>query len=196
MHLNGLTMSRFWRWSFPSNVGPYNKKSVLYRSVFETVNITDANNNGNLNFDKYFNTMEVQLKYKFNFLKRPWYVFYLGSFNSVQKTFSPITIFNETAYLRVYNHQFENYYQISTKITLSQYLGVERILANYSTQLNLDSKRPINQEGIGLGLGLDYMIAKNTGLYLRHRYFKFKDTSFSLDKFAGHESTIEIKVTF
>jgi len=195
-HLNGLTMSRFWRWSFPSNVGPYNKKSVLYRSVFETVNITGANNNGNLNFDKYFNTMEAQLKYKFNFLKKPWYVFYLGSFNSVQKKFSPITIFNETAYLRVYNHQFENYYQISTKLTLSQYLGVERILANYSTQLNLDSRRPINQKGIGLGLGIDYMIAKNTGLYLRHRYFKFKDTSFSLDKFAGHESTIEIKITF
>ena len=195
-HLNGLTMSRFWRWSFPSNVGPYNKKSVLYRSVFETVSITEADNNGNLAFDKYFNTIEAQLKYKFNFLKKPWYVFYLGSFNSVQKSFSPITVFNENAYVRVYNHQFENYYQISKKITLSQYLGVERILGNYDTQLNLDSRRPINQEGIGLGLGIDYMMAKNTGLYLRHRYFKFEDTSFSLDKFAGHESTIEIKVTF
>ena len=49
-HLNGLTLSRFWRWSFPSNVGPYNKKSVLYRSVFETVNITETDNDGKLPF--------------------------------------------------------------------------------------------------------------------------------------------------
>lgn len=195
-HLNGLTMSRFWRWAFPSNVGPYSKKSVLYRSVFETVNITEADNNGEITYDKHFNTMEAQLKYKFNFLKKPWYVFYLGSYNSVQKNFSLITVFTESAYLRMYNHQLENYYRISPKVMITQYLGIERIVANYSTQVNIDTQRPINQEGIGVGLGIDYMIAKNTGLYLRHRYFTFEDTSFPMDKFSGHESTLELKVTF
>ncbi|MBI34378.1 MAG: hypothetical protein CMP67_03340 [Flavobacteriales bacterium] len=195
-HLNGLTLSRFWRWSFPSNVGPYNKKSVLYRSVFETVNITETDNDGKLPYDKYFNTMEAQLKYKFNLLKKPWYVFYLGSYNSVQNNFSLVTVFNEKAFLRVYNHQFENYYHISPKIILAQYLGVERIVANYSTQVNIETQRPINQEGIGIGLGIDYMMAKNTGLYIRHRYFTFEDKSFPLDKFSGHETTLEIKVTF
>ena len=195
-HLNGLTMSRFWRWAFPSNVGPYNKKSVLYRSVFETVNITEADNNGELTYDKHFNTMEAQLKYKFNFLKKPWYIFYLGSYNSVQKNFSLVTVFTESAYLRMYNHQLENYYRISPKVMITQYLGIERIVANYSTQVNIDTQRPINQEGIGVGLGIDYMIAKNTGLYLRHRYFTFEDTSFPMDKFSGHESTLELKVTF
>lgn len=195
-HLNGLTMSRFWRWSFPSNVGPYNKKSVLYRSVFETVNITEADENGAISYDKHFNTMEAQLKYKFNFLKNPWYIFYLGSYNSVQNQFSIVTVFDETAYLRVYNHQFENYYRLTPKIMITQYIGIERIIANYSTQINIETQRPINQEGIGIGVGVDYMMAKNTGLYLRHRYFKFEDTSFPLDKFSGHESTLELKVTF
>ncbi|MDC1188683.1 hypothetical protein N8089_02715 [Flavobacteriales bacterium] len=195
-HLNGLTMSRFWRWSFPSNVGPYNKKSVVYRSVFETVNITESDNKGNVNFDKHFNTMEAQLKYKFDVFNKPWYVFYLGSYNSVQKTFSPVTVFKEDAYLRVYNHQLENYFCLTSKLIISQYLGVERIIGNYATQINIETQRPINQEGIGIGLGMDFMMAKNTGLYLRHRYFSFKDTSFPLDKFCGHESTLEIKVTF
>ena len=195
-HLNGLTMSRFWRWSYPSNVGPYGKKSVVYRSVFETVNITESDNNGNINYDKYFNSMEAQLKYKFNFLKKPWYFFYLGSYNSVQNKFSPITVFDENAYLRVYNHQLENYFNLTSKLTISQYYGVERIIGNYSTQVNIESQKPINQEGIGIGLGIDFMMAKNTGLYLRHRYFTFEDTSFPMDKFSGHESTLEIKVTF
>mgnify|MGYP000848085190 CR=1 FL=1 len=189
-------MSRFWRWSFPSNVGPYNKKSVVYRSVFETVNITESDNKGNVNFDKHFNTMEAQLKYKFDVFNKPWYVFYLGSYNSVQKTFSPVTVFKEDAYLRVYNHQLENYFCLTSKLIISQYLGVERIIGNYATQVNIETQRPINQEGIGIGLGMDFMMAKNTGLYLRHRYFSFKDTSFPLDKFSGHESTLEIKVTF
>ena len=79
---------------------------------------------------------------------------------------------------------------------ITQYLGIERIVANYSTQVNIDTQRPINQEGIGVGLGIDYMIAKNTGLYFRHRYFTFEDTSFPMDKFSGHESTLELKVTF
>ena len=195
-HLNGLTMSRFWRWSFPSNVGPYNKKSVIYRSVFETINLTQTNSNGNLDFKKCFNTMETQLKYKFTFLNRPGYIFYLGSYNSVQDQLAGFTVLNESALLRVYNHQLENYYQLFKNLMITQYVGVERIIGNYDTQLNIETGRPINQEGIGIGVGFDFILAKNTGLYFRHRYFKFEDTSFPLDKFSGHESTLELKVVF
>lgn len=195
-HLNGLTMARFWRWSFPSNVGPYGKKSVIFRGIYETLNLTDLDNNGNVVNDKYFNNIETQVKYKFNLLNRPWYLFYLGAYNSIQTEFSPITVFNEDAYIRVYNHQFENYYKIHPKLVLTQYLGYERIIGNYSTQIDIDSERPINQTGLGIGFGLDYMMAKNVGLYLRHRYFEFEDTSFVLDKFSGHESTIELKIYF
>lgn len=195
-NINGLTMARFWRWSFPSNVGPYNRKSVLFRGVFESINLTDLDQNGEVVNDKYFNNMEVQAKYKFNLFKKPWYFFYLGAYNSVQTEFSPITVFTEDAYVRVYTHQLENYYAIHPKFVLAQYIGIERIIGNYNTQVDIESERPLNQEGIGFGLGFDYMIAKNTGLYFRHRYFQFKDMSFEYDTFSGHETTLELKFYF
>jgi hypothetical protein len=33
-------------------------------------------------------------------------------------------------------------------------------------------------------------------LYLRHRYFSFEDRNFQLDNNNGHETTLELKVTF
>lgn len=194
--INGLTMSRFWRWSFPSNVGPYNRISVLYRGVFETVNLTDLAPNGQVVNDKHFNNIETQLKYKFNLAKRPFYIFYLGAYNSVQPNFSPITVFNEDAYLRYYVHQLESYYRIHPKWVITQYFGYERAIGNYNTQVDIDTGRPINQEGVAIGFGFDYMMAKNTGLYLRHRYYKFEDSSYALDRFAGHETTLELKIFF
>lgn len=194
--INGLTMSRFWRWSFPANVGPYNRTSVLYRGVFETVNLTDLDASGQVVNDKHFNNLEAQVKYKFMLAGKPWYFFYLGAYNSVQPNFSPITVFNEDAYIRHYSHQFENYYAIHPKLTIAQYIGIERVIGNYATQIDIDSERPRNQEGLSLGIGLDYMMAKNTGLYLRHRYFQFEDLSFAYDKFAGHETTLELKIYF
>ena len=46
---------------------------------------------------------------------------------------------------------------------------------------------------MSVGIGIDYMMAKNTGLYLRHRYFRFNDKSFPKDAFEGNETTLEIK---
>lgn len=194
--IHGLTWSRFWRFFFPSNVGPYNRVSVLFRGIFETVNLRDLGVNGQVVNDKYFNNMEVQLKYKFNLFKRPWYSFYFGAFNSVQTKFSPITVFTEDAYIRLYAHQFENYYRIHPKLVLAQYLGWERVIGNYDTDLDIDSGRPRNQESLAVGFGIDYNLAKNTYLYLRHRYFDFEDRNFALSHFAGHESTLELKITF
>ena len=194
--INGLTMARFWRWSFPADVGPYNRTSVLFRGVFETVNLTDLSSNGEVVNNKYFNNIEAQLKYKFDVLGNSWYLFYLGAFNSIQPNFSTVTVFNEDAYIRHYSHQLENYYHIHPKLVISQYLGWERVIGNYATQVDLISNKPRNQEGLAIGFGLDFMMAKNTGLYLRHRYFKFEDRNYSLDQFSGHETTIEIKINF
>ncbi|MCB0760030.1 MAG: hypothetical protein KDC12_00815 [Flavobacteriales bacterium] len=194
--INGLTMSRFWRWSFPSNVGPYSRTSVLYRGVFETVELTDLGDNGDVVHDKYFNNIEAQVKYSFNLFGKPWYLFYLGAYNSAQPKFSAITVFNEDAYIRLYSHQVENYYHVHPKWVIAQYFGYERVVANYSTLVDLQSKRPRNQEGVAVGLGLDYQMAKNTFLFVRHRYFRFEDRSYELDRFAGHETTVEIKINF
>jgi len=194
--INGLTMSRFWRWSFPANVGPYNSTSVLFRNVFQTINLTDLDDQGSVVNDKHFNNIEAQVKYKMNLFGKPWHLFYLGSYNSIQTKFSPITVFNEEAYLRYYSHQLESYYKLHTKVILSQYLGWERAIANYNTEVNIETKRPVNQEGFAFGLGIDYLLSKNTALYLRHRYFNYEDRSFELNKFAGHETTLELKIIF
>lgn len=79
---------------------------------------------------------------------------------------------------------------------ITNYLGYERILGNYATQVDELSRRPRNQEGIGLGTGLDLSLGKNALFALRHRYFQFEDRSFSLDKFSGQETMVEIKVFF
>ncbi len=194
--INGLTMARMWRWSFPSNVGPYNRMSVLFRGAFETVNLTDVGANGEVVNDKYFNNTEVQLKYEFKLFNKPFYMFYLGMYNSAQPEFSATTLTTEEAYIRYYAHQWENYYRIHKKLVLAQYFGYERVIGNYATQVNIESQRPLNQEGVAIGFGIDYSMSKNTMLYLRHRYFKFEDSSFELARFAGHESTVELKIYF
>jgi opacity protein-like surface antigen len=70
------------------------------------------------------------------------------------------------------------------------------VLGNYETDINGDSNRPRNQEGWGLGLGIDYDLSKNTALYLRHRWFSFEDRSFAKDQFKGTETVFEIKLSF
>jgi hypothetical protein len=194
--INGLTMARFWRWGFPANVGPYGRKSVLFRSVFQSVILTDLGDNGEVINDKHFSNIELQLKQKFKLFGKNLHAFYLGSYNSVQTKFSPITVFSEQAYIRQYSHQVETYYSLSQEFILTGYLGWERIIGNYSTRVDVDSKRPLNQSNLGLGLGFDYMIAKNTGLYFRHRWFTFEDRSFANDNFKGHETTLELKIFF
>ena len=193
---NGLTMARFWRWTFPSNVGPYNRKTVLFRTVTQSVQLTDLSDQGEVVNDKYFNNIEAQLKYKFMLFDRPFYSFYLGAYNSAQTSFSPTTVFTEDAYVRFYSHQLEGYYSITDDFILALYAGWERVIGNYDTQVNIDTQRPLNQENIGIGIGFDFMIAKNTGLYFRHRWFSFEDRSFPLENFGGHESTVELKLYF
>ena len=194
--INGLTMARFWRWGFPANVGPYGRKSVLFRSVFQSVFLTDLADNGDVINDKHFSNIELQLKQKFKLFGKQLHAFYLGSYRSVQPKFSPITVFSEDAYIRHYSHQLETYYSLSQEFILTGYLGWERIIGNYATRVDVDSKRPLNQSNLALGMGFDFMIAKNTGLYFRHRWFTYEDRSFANDNFKGHETTLELKIFF
>jgi len=39
-------------------------------------------------------------------------------------------------------------------------------------------------------------LAKNTGLYIRHRWMNYEDRNFSLDKYKGTETTVELKIFF
>ncbi len=187
---NNLALSRFWRWGFPSNVGPYDNLNKVYRGVYETVQITDSLS------AKGFNSIEVNYKADLKILGREILFFYLGGFHSVQRYFSPFPEFNSYAYIKSYNHQLEFYYLLFPKVVLSNYFGYDRIIANSSTKLSEETSKPKNQTGKSYAIGLDFQLAKNTGLYVRQRWMNYKDQNFLLDKYKGTETTVELKIFF
>lgn len=203
--VNQLIRSRFWRWNFPANVGPYGRTNVIYRDAFEIVQLTD-DSLGSPTSTKKFNQIEVHGKYRTKLANRNFFAFFLGRYNTVQRDFSVIPVFNEDAYLRQYNSELEMYYQIGKQLFINSYMGYERVLGNYQTTLDTETRRPLNQTGWGVGLGLDIGLGKNAGLYIRHRWFSFNDSSFQLDSYTPQqtpeglripqETLVELKVFF
>ena len=194
---NNIALSHFWRWDFPSEVGPYKNLNKIYRSVFETVNITELDSSGKFPLrKKYFNTIEINSKYKTKIGRKDLYVFYLGTFNSTQNKVSALVNFTEISLLRTYDHQLEMYLKLSPMLVWNNYVSYERVIANYSTQVDVVSKRPKNQTGYSIASGFDIQMSKNVGLYLRQRWMKFEDASFAKDKYKGWETTIELKAFF
>lgn len=193
--VNQLTRARFWRWNFPNNVGPYGNYNKAYRDAYQVVTVTDDSLGVSVN-PKKFNQLELHSKYKTKIGYRNFYAFFLGRYYTVQPEFSLLPAFNSDAYLRTYSSELELYYELSDILILNGYAGYERNIGGYQTELNLETSRPINQEGWGLGLGFDISLGKNAGLFFRHRWFSFEDTSYPLDAFSGNESTLEIKVFF
>ncbi len=193
--VNQFTRSRLWRWIFPPNVGPYNRYSDIFRDVYQTVNLSDDSSGVVVN-RKYFSVAEAQIKYYTKFLGRDLFVFSLLQMGSVQREFSPVVVTNEKAYIRQYAAEFETYYAITGGFLLNLYYGYERTLGNYLTDLDEETLRPRYQYGEGVGVGCDIDMGKNTRLYLRHRWFYFRDESFNLDRFRGRELTVEIKAFF
>ena len=194
--VNNLALSRFWRWGFPANVGPYQNLTKVYRGVFETVNLTDGTPTGIPLYKKYFNNIEVNAKYKTRLAYKDLFINYLGSYASVQRKRSALTVFTEEAYLRTYYHQLEAYYHLSPKVVFANYVGWERIIANYNTTVDAISRRPRNQEGWGFATGFDIQMSKGAGLYIRQRWMNYQDRSFSKDQYKGWETTVEIKIFF
>jgi hypothetical protein len=194
---NNLALSRFWRWDFPSEVGPYQNLNKIYRSVFETLNITDLDSTGTRPLNKkYFNTIEINSKYKTQIAGKDLYVFYLGTFNSAQNQVSALVNFTEKALLRTYDHQLEMYLKLSPMLVWNNYVSYERVIANYSTEVDVITKRPKNQTGYSVASGFDIQMSKNVGLYIRQRWMKYEDASFAKDKYKGWETTVELKAFF
>ncbi|MDB3906251.1 hypothetical protein N9355_02160 [Crocinitomicaceae bacterium] len=187
---NNLQLSRFWRWDFPAGVGPYGNISKIYRGVYETMLITDSVT------AKGFNSIEVSFKTHAKVFNRKLMFFYLGGFHNVQSSFSALPVYSDEAYLRSYNHQLEFYYELTRNIVLSNYLGYDRIYGGPNTEVDATSGRAKDQEGISYAIGLDIELAKNTGLYIRHRWINYRDYSFELDQYKGMETTVEFKIFF
>ncbi len=193
--VNQLTRSRFWRWDFPANVGPYGRYDKVYRDAYAKVQLTDDSLGYSVTTKK-FNQVEVHAKYRTKIGYRNFFAFFLGRYYTAQPELTLLPQFSERAYLRQYNSELEMYYQIAKPLFLNAYLGYEKVLGNYQTELNTVTQRPLNQTGWGVGTGLDISLGRNAGLFIRHRWFFFEDTSFALDQFQGQETTVELKVFF
>lgn len=193
--VNQLTRSRLWRWVFPTEVGPYQRYNVIFRDVYEVVNLADDSSGVVVN-KKHFNIFEPQIKYKTKIFNKDLYVYYLGYYSTVQREWSPFLVTNEEAYIRQYATEFEAYLAVSDIIVLSGYFGYERTLGNYLTDINEETRRPRNQTGTGYGAGIDVDLGRNAQLYVRSRWFYFEDESFPLDKFKGQETLVELKIFF
>jgi len=187
---NNLALSRFWRWAFPANVGPYGDLNKIYRGVYEMVQITDKIS------AKGFNSIEVSYKSDQRLFGKELMIFYLGGFHSVQRNYSNLPVFSEKAYLQSYNQQLEFYYLLFPKLIVSNYLGFDRIIANDHTQLDAITQLPKNQQGLSYAIGLDFQLAKNTGLYIRQRWMRYEDKHFAQDHYKGMETTVELKIFF
>lgn len=193
--VNSLTRSRFWRFAYPTNVGPYDRYSVIFRDVYETVYLSDDSSGIPVN-KKYFSVLEPQLKFKSKLFSRPLYIFFLGYYSSAQKNWSAIPVVTEEAYIRQYASELELYYNITNGLVLSGYIGYERTIGNYQTDIDEESRRPRNQTGTGYGAGLDIDLGRNAILYVRNRWSKFEDASFADDKFRNQETIVELKIFF
>ena len=190
--VNGVTFSEFYRWQYASNLGPYSRLNKFYRGVYETVNLDKFQLNNNL----HFNSIDFQIKHHHKINKHKYYIYYLGNYNTAQQKLSPFIITNESALIRQYSHQLEKYFQYSSKLIFSTYLGYERVIGNYITDTDDETFMPRNQKTRAFGIGIDYKLSEKTSLFFRSRYFSFEDINFILDKSDGLETTLEIKVNF
>ncbi len=193
--INQFTRSRFWRWNFPANVGPYGRYSDVYRDVYETVKLSDDSLGVVVN-KKFFNAAEVQLKYEHDIAGHESYFFALLQANTCSRDLSAIPVTNEEAYVRQYASELEWYFRVTPKFVFNAYAGIERTIGNYLTEISEETFRPLNQFGKAFGIGGDIDLGKNTRLYFRHRWFTFEDTSFPLDAFQGRELVVELKAFF
>ena len=220
---NSFTRSRFAY--YQRYTGPYGRVTSIYRRTYETIGITDGGAK-NQSYKKGYNSLNFQLKYKTTLFKREIIFSNYNNFNSVQRGFSVIPQFTDAAYLRTFYEEFMAFYALHPKVTLIGFFCVERDWGNMHTELvdNSGNKitdtetngssgtaansstysqvvykaggHPIDMTDYGYGLGVDYDINSRAGLYLRNRWFSHSDKYWTLDRFKGYETSLELKIFF
>lgn len=204
--LNGLTRSRFG--FYKRFTGPYSRLHSIFRRTYENIAITDTE----IDYKKSFSTIDLELKYKIRLFNRELILSSFTNFSSVQDKWSPIPVFTDKAFVRIFYEELMAFYAVHPKVTLVGFVGTERVLGNKRTELANENGdlitdgngRPvadpngktINQTGYGVGVGTDYNFHSRASLHLRHRWFTHEDKNFTRDKFRGNEMTVEFKVFF
>ena len=129
---NAFTRSRFVY--YQRYTGPYGRVTSMYRRTYETIGITDGGAR-NQSYKKGYNSLNVQLKYKINLFKKEMIFSNYNNYNSVQKGWSPIPVFGQSAYLRTFYEEFMFFYSLLPKVTIVGNFCVERDFGNMKTEL-------------------------------------------------------------
>lgn len=200
--VNGLALSRIYN-PFPEGAtgptvfGPYNRMFSYFRGVSQIVNTTDVDGGTAESLNrKFFNAIDLQAKYNTKIFGRDLFFFYLASFGSVEKTASAVPTMRDESYLFVQYHEFDVYYELFPEFILTGYFGIENIRGGRDTDWDVETQLPRDQLGTGIGIGFDWAIAENSGIFFRYRWMEYEDRSFRLERYKGTEITIELKTFF
>ena len=199
--INGLAMSRVYN-PFPAEAvcatqfGPLGRQFSFFRGVFERVELTDVEPvTGLARNRKYYHAVDLTAKTRARVLGRDAFLFYLASFGSANRVARVLPTDDDT-YLFVQYHEVDAYVEVLPDFVLTGYVGVENARGGRFTAASDSTGQPRDQLATGFGLGFDWSLADNAGLYLRHRWMDFEDRSFPEDAYAGQETTLELKVFF
>lgn len=199
--INGLALSRVYN-PFPANAvcatnfGPLERKYSIFRNVIERTQTTDVDAvTGIPTNRKYYHAVDLQGKARATVLDRSLYFFYLGSFGSANPTATVLPKDDDT-YLFAQYHELDLYYELSPGFLVTGYLGLENVRGGRFTTLDETSGLPLDQFGRGVGVGFDWTVSRNAGVYVRHRWMDFEDRSFAIDTYSGRETTLEFKMFF
>jgi len=198
--LNAFPRSRFGY--YQNGVGPYGRVINIFRRSFESIPITDSLPD----YKKGYNSLALGMKYKFNILNRELILSSFTNYTSVQDHVSAIPVFSDQAFLRIFYQEFLGFLAVHPRLTLIGLVGFERNMGNNRTLLydketesfttDKNVGKPVDQYGTGYGVGFDYDLGGRAGLYVRQRWFDYKDKNQVLDKFKGFETTVELKIFF
>jgi hypothetical protein len=132
--INGLQLSRFV--PFTQNMGPYRRWNSFYRGVSEDVFITDLDPATGLPATlTSFNMVQLHLKQRLGHeSKHPALLNYVLSAGSVADRWTPVPIFDSSAYLRAHYHELDAMVRWNESVDLSFFGGWEQIRGNH--QLN------------------------------------------------------------
>lgn len=191
---NSFSRSRFTPWL--QTAGPYKRIKNNFRRAFEIIQITDAENGIATDYNKGFNQLDLDVKYKMKVARRSMVIRNFTNISSVQDGIAFIPKMSDGAFLQAYYNQTLLFYALSKKVTLLGMFEFERNIGNTRTELSSYNRKPINQYSEGLGVGVDYDFSEYAGLYVRHRWMYHDDINFVKDKFQGQETTVELKVFF
>lgn len=196
--VNGLTLFRVF--PFVGNVGPdtnSNDVTTYFRGSFEDLSLDQSGEGFDPNKKLKFNVIEINPKYSTRIRGRQFYAFYLASFHSVDQKLAFVpNMFNDKSLLKVSYHELELYYQLTKRLFFTSYMGYERVVAGKGSKANAATGEFKNQTGRALGAGLDVELANQTSLYVRTRWFDFKDTSYENNTYSGFETSVELKLYF